>query len=332
MSEPNTSQSQEQALKQLPVSWLKSLLISETRNKGLGGSDLAAVVGISPFKTPFDVWLDKTGQSEPEQEKPWLEWGNRLEPVIAKAYSDKTGVALIKNSVVFQHPKHSWFIGTPDYLRPTEPRGLDCKTSSGFSRDKWGEEGTDQIPDYYIVQAQWYMTLTGAHLWDIPVLIGGNDFRSYIVRHNEDLEDALLNAAEKFWTKHVLGETAPEMLPSTQAEQWLRRRFAKNREIMRKANAEEEGLASELLSVREGIETREKKKAEIEMKLKASIGPSEGIEGDFGKITWKSNKDSQKIDWEGIAKKLGAHLEIISSFTTTKSGARVLRVSDKNGE
>lgn len=184
--------------------WLK------LRRRGIGGSDVAAIIGISKWRTPLDIYNDKTEEGEPaddqEEDNPSMEWGRRLEPVIREKYADATGFRVSKPNAMFVNTGHPFMIADVDGICE-DGRILECKTAR--SGKDWGEEGTDEIPQYYQTQVQHYMAVLGAPVCDVAVLIGGSDFRIYTVRRDQELIDLLINDEEEFWEKHVVPGIPP---------------------------------------------------------------------------------------------------------------------------
>lgn len=171
------------------------------RRGGIGSSDAAALLGISRWSTPYSVYLDKTGQLPDLPPNPAMEWGNRLEEAIATAYAERTGERLEDTTHrVFQHPTHPWMLATPDRL--TEGgRVVEVKTASAWSADEWGEPGTDEVPDVYLVQVNHQLAVLGLEQADVAVLIGGQDFRVYHVARNDRLIRHLIAVEESFWDR-----------------------------------------------------------------------------------------------------------------------------------
>lgn len=194
---------------QARIDWLKG------RQTGIGGSEIAAIVGLNQFKTPMQIWESKVNPivednatSEPAY------WGNTLEEVVAKEYAKRTGRKIQRVNTQMRHPIFSFAIGNVDraVINPdisgnvrwkdgklTTDRILECKTANGFMAKQWGEAGTDSVPDSYLIQCQWYLGITGASVCDLAVLIGGQDFRIYTINRDDELIDDLLNQGAAFW-------------------------------------------------------------------------------------------------------------------------------------
>lgn len=170
----------------------------ESRRLGVGGSDVAAILGLSKYKSPYQLWLDKTGRSDLEDStiEPAY-WGNMLEDIVAKEYAKRNGVKIQRVNATIRNPEHEWMIANIDraIVNPdisgnvrikggklTTDRILECKTANQYLAKLWGDEQSEQVPDYYLTQVQWYMGNTGASMCGLGVLIGGQKFRSYQVQ------------------------------------------------------------------------------------------------------------------------------------------------------
>ncbi len=201
------------------IDWLKQ------RQSGIGGSEIAAIVGLNQYTTPMQVWESKVNPivednatSEPAY------WGNTLEEVVAKEYAKRTGRKIQRVNTQMRHPDFGFAISNIDraVINPdisgtvrwkdgklTTDRLLECKTANGFSVKQWGEVGSDQVPDSYLIQCQWYMGVTGASICDLAVLIGGQDFRIYTINRDDELINDLLLQGAAFW-ELVKNNIAPD--------------------------------------------------------------------------------------------------------------------------
>jgi len=197
--------------------WLK------LRMNGLGGSDIATALGMNPYKQPIELWYEKTGKLEPEDlsDKQHIEWGNRLEDVVAEAYTDKTGLKVRrKNFMVFDENDPHLYANI-DREVVGQNRVLECKTAGAFARrDEWGPGNTydeagglnevdTQVPASYLMQVSLYMHVLGKDTADLAVLIGGNDFRMYSFMKDNELTDLMLQGAREFWALVEQGVAPP---------------------------------------------------------------------------------------------------------------------------
>ena len=147
----------------------------QTRKTGIGGSDIAAILGVSKFKTALDVFLSKT-TDQPEQQGEHLYWGHALENPIIDRFVQDTGALVIRQPETRQHPDYEWAIANADALimnGDTIEAILEIKTSSAFKSREWGADDTDEVPIEYIAQVQWYMWIYDVQEAYLAALIAG---------------------------------------------------------------------------------------------------------------------------------------------------------------
>ena len=179
-------------------------MITEQQRKDrvnyIGGSDVAAILGISPFKTSYQLYLEKKCLVDSSyEETPFQYWGSTLEPVLVQEF-EKRNFVNIKTEIDTQwHPVYSFLRGNIDGWIPELNAIFEAKTTSAYNSDKWGEPGTDQIPPEYLVQVAFYCAVMGCECAYIAVLIGGNDYREYKYTRNEELETKIITSACEFW-------------------------------------------------------------------------------------------------------------------------------------
>ena len=174
----------------------------QQRRTGIGGSDVAGILGISPWATPLDVWRQKVLGDQADESEP-MRWGSLLEPIIRREAELRIGESVTEGHLVVAD---DWRFGNIDGLVGADAI-LECKTARDSS--EWGQEGTDEIPDHYLTQVAWYLSVTARSLAHVAVLIGGSDFRLYRVGRDLRLEGAILERVERFWRDHVRTEVPP---------------------------------------------------------------------------------------------------------------------------
>lgn len=152
----------------------------EYRKKGIGGSDVAAIMGISPFATIRDLFYNKTGVQpviQEEEESNWVakEVGHRLEDLVAEIFSKKTGLEVFPVRVMFRHPLYPFMLADVDFF-VRMPDGtfaiLECKTCNYNAKDKWADEG---IPAHYVLQVRHYLSVMNMQKAFIACLYGNNE-------------------------------------------------------------------------------------------------------------------------------------------------------------
>jgi putative phage-type endonuclease len=169
----------------------------EERRTGLGGSDAAAALGLSPWQSPFDLWEEKTGLAPPvEQNEPML-WGKLLEDTIRREYARRTGLEVTYRKDMIRHPARPWMFAHLDGEIAPQRKILEVKTA----RDArgWGEPESDDIPRHYLIQIHHCLAVTGAEACDVAALIGGQDFRIYQVARDREIEEQLIDGEAAFW-------------------------------------------------------------------------------------------------------------------------------------
>ena len=183
----------------------------QARSKGIGGSDVAALLGLSNWKTPIDLWAEKTGHKAPEDigDKEFVHFGLVLEQIVAKEFEVRTGKKVRRKLKTVTHPKFDFMRANIDRDIVGERAGLECKCASAWLQQHWGETGTDDFPLYYLTQCVHYMEVFDYDRWYCAVLIGGNEFRWYVIERNAELADNLIAKEAEFW-RLVLSKSPPD--------------------------------------------------------------------------------------------------------------------------
>jgi len=284
------------------------------RKKGIGGSDVAAILGISPFKSALDIYNDKISEliKKDNEENNSLIFGKILEPVILDFYLKKTGEKLSKFDQII---KKEFMIASLDGMTESG-KVIEIKTSR---TDKgWGEEGTSEIPIYYTSQVQHYLMVTGCKSADVAVLIAGSDFRIYHIEENKELQNLLFEKEKKFWDM-VCNRIPPE--PTTHEDLKNLYPFSNQNSIEATYDIFEKiGL---LASLNSNLKELEKRIDDIKLELKLFMKENESIS--FNNdilITYKTSKGRESIDWKNIAEGLlneikdfgGQFLEIVNEI------------------
>lgn len=176
------------------------------RATGIGGSDIAAILGLSPWQSRFSLWHQKNGLVSGAPINKEMLWGHRHEDTIARWYRDTHPDVRVSRTGTWRNHERPWQLANPDRLI-TGKRVLEIKTDR--SGDGWGRSGTDEIPVYYRAQVLWYLDCLGWETADVAVLIGLSDARVFTVRWTESEARVMRDAAEKFWTSLKDGVPPP---------------------------------------------------------------------------------------------------------------------------
>lgn len=267
----------------------------EWRKQGIGGSDAAAIAGLSKWKSPVEVYLEKVGEIEPGEPGEAAYWGIALEDLVAQEFTKRTGLKVRRRNAILQHPEHKFMIANIDREIVGQRSGVECKTTSAFNDGQW--EG-DRIPDVYTIQCQHYMAVTGYPSWYIAVLIGGQKFIQKRIDRDEEIISYLIKIESDFW-KLVESRTPPAVDGSESSTEVLNILYPKaeaGTEIRLPLDAE--ALIAEYEAAQADEKAASLRKDEAANKIKALLGTAEvGLVGER-KVSWKtvvSNRFDSKL-------------------------------------
>jgi putative phage-type endonuclease len=193
----------------------------ELRRSGIGGSDVAAICGLNPWRGPLTVYLEKVGQAPDREYTEAMELGEWLEDSIAQLFAKRTGYKVTNPGVMLRHPKHPYMLATIDRWVEDDsgkPGVLECKNVGERMAKEWAD---GEVPPYYVVQVQHYLCVTGAYYGWIAPLIGGNRLKPVRVERDERLIAELIEIESEFWNM-VVSHIPPAVDDSTDAERVLR--------------------------------------------------------------------------------------------------------------
>lgn len=275
--------------------WLKY------RTKGIGGSDVSIIAGINPFKSVHQLWLEKTGQIEPEEQgSEYTHFGTLLEPIVRKEFTERTGIKVRQKHMLLQSEEYPFMFADLDGVinEDGEMCIFEAKTASAYKQETW-EEG---VPAPYILQVQHYMAVTGAKKTYIAALVGGNHFFWHEIPRDEEMIGKIIAMEKCFWETHVVGGVEPVPDGSEATTNYFNSKFSSS-------NGQTIELPQEALSVCDEFDriSAEIKKLETEKNAAANLLKSYLKEAEIGivgerKITWKeifkSSLDTKRLKSE----------------------------------
>ena len=257
------------------------------RRTGLGGSDIAAVCGLSRFRGPFDVYADKTGQAAPLVDTPALYWGRVLEEVVAREWSKRHGQRIRRRAAMVRHPAESWMYAHLDFDIPGTDGVLEIKTAAHYAADKFGEQGSSEIPGEYLLQVQWELACAGKQTGHVAVLIGGRDYRDYEIARDDEIIGQLMTIGREFWFEHVQKGVPPDLDGSDAAGRYLAQRYPKDTGAEIEADEHLSGLMQDYVRLTAEVGDREQTKRLIGQQLQAAMGEATTLRGPFARATWR---------------------------------------------
>ena len=254
--------------------WLKE------REYGIGASEVGAVLGVSPYETPFSLWLKKTKQIPPEPENEAMLMGHMLEDVVAKRWEMETGEKVIKSSaadIIYVHPEYDFLRATPDRIVRGRKKLLEIKTTV-TSVDQ------DDIYPHWLAQVQFQMYVTGIHDADLAWLVQGRYFGYAHIQYDEEFADFIVERVKEFWNDSVIGGKEPELISVADFTM-------KGSDPGKKIDADDESIA-QLISLRKlnkQISDAESDAESLKDSIKLYMGEAESIISNGETLaTWKS--------------------------------------------
>jgi putative phage-type endonuclease len=264
----------------------------QERMLGIGGSDMPIILGLSTYKTPYQLYLEKIGLVKTDNEMTDFQyWGHALEDVVRKEFAKRNNVT-VESPDTIVHPFHECMRGNVDGFIPEWNAILEVKCSASWMGSTWGEDGSDVIPMQYLVQVAHYCAVSNADCAYIAVLIGGNDYREYKYTRDLELEEKIINAAKTFWDC-VQNKTPPA--PINQVD--LRLMFPKHNPEKTVTVAPD--IKENLITLSE-TKLKIKQLSEVEEQYKFNImqfmQDAECLVNDDGVpiVSWKANKKGSR--------------------------------------
>ena len=257
------------------------------RKLGIGGSDASIVCGISRYRSPVELWMNKTGQLPDEEAGEAAYWGTKLEALVREEFTMRTGIKVSLVKQILQSEEHPFMLANLDGVCEHPDHGpciFEAKTASAYKSGEW----EDTIPDEYMIQVQHYMAVTGYAGTYIAVLIGGNTFKWKFVERDEELISTIIQLETDFWN-HVQEGNPPSLDGSGASAKFLAERFPDSvpkSQIMLPDDAVK--LIQQYDEACEQLEVITEQKQKAENLLKQMMGENEIGPVDGRTITWKS--------------------------------------------
>lgn len=256
----------------------------EARDLGLGGSDCAAALGLNKWKTPYQLWAEKTGIAAPVEENEAMRWGNLLEDIIANEFGDRTGLIPRKNTKLFVSNAYDWLRATPDFFVTDGGvvGGVQVKNTSAYLAHDW--EGG--IPDAVHCQVMHEMAVTGLTFTYVVALVGGNKLVWHRIERDEAIIHALIGKLEAFW-ELVQTKTPPPLSSGdsdTMSALYPESTAAKHITLSQGYDA----LCQEYLDAKRFEKAATERVDELAARLKAEVADAESARAGKFEITWKT--------------------------------------------
>ena len=266
----------------------------EFRKSGLGGSDAASVLGYSPFKSTYELWAEKSQLIEPEDisNREAVEWGKRLEDVVAQKFADEHSELDIKNfTYCYVSNEYPFMFASLDRVA-TDADGnkyvVEIKTTNAF-----GDDWADGVPIYYEAQVYHYLAVTGFKGAYVACLTGGNKYQEYYITAQESVIDYTVECEKAFW-QQVINGIEPALTPNGNDARALFLMHGDAGDTVVPADDNEliDQLAYDIAVLRAQIKSDEAKKKLLENNMRQIIGDNRGIMSDVYRILWTRSETS----------------------------------------
>jgi putative phage-type endonuclease len=302
---------------------------AKARRRGLGGSDVAAACGLSPWTTPYQLWLEKTGRVAPEPDEAGAErmrWGTLLEPVLLREWDDRNPAYILTGGAgLYADAAYPWMLATVDGLAWNPDQTLagvvEAKTGNHRALAQWAE---DETPVYYVTQVQWYLRILGAPRAFVCALLDTSTYVERVIERDEDLITSLIDVAAEFWD-FVVHDEPPPVDGSETTRRTLARAWAHAGEVVELDRSWLKDVEHRA-ELTETIGLLEAERAVIDNRVRAAMGAAEVavIDGQRVASHKAPAKPSRSCAYDQLADE---HPELYAQYVTEKPASRRLLYS-----
>ena len=284
------------------------------RKGGITGTDAGAITGMNPYVSAFQVYQDKISDTFSDEDNESMRQGRDLEEYVAERFCEATGLKVRKANGIYQNEDHPIMLADFDRLIVGQKAGLECKTVSPYSSDKWKE---DAIPLHYQMQVQHYLAVSGFDCWYIAALIFGKDFIVHKIERDEELINNLISIEEYFWNNYVVPRNMPDPDGTERCSELISKMYGKaerEKEVELYGFKDALERRGELIKL---IEKLDREKSAIEQKIKLEMQEASYANADGYKISWTAF-DSRRLDTKKLKEEQPDIFEKFSKTTTNR--------------
>jgi len=300
----------------------------EVRKGGIGSSDAAAAVGLNPYKSQLELWMEKTGRASSNGEHAGFDdpryWGTLLEPYVAIAYQQKTDRRVRKVNAVLQHPSFPFMLANIDreVVGCPEVQILECKTAGEFGARLWREG----VPEYVQIQVQHQLAVTGKAAADVAVLLCGQQMEIFRIPRDEDVIARLIVLEARFW-EYVESDTPPPADGSESSARALRQLYPGGGDTLDLSeNPRLSQVLADLRALRSELDAKGRQAESLKQALQEAMGDASRAVFATGEVTFKRAKDSTQLDTRRLAQD---HPDIAARYTVPRPGSRRFVIVDE---
>ena len=294
------------------------------RKGGIGSSDASSAVGLNPYKSQLQLWMEKTGRDgnlpkvDPNDETSPMYWGTLLEAIVAAHYTKRTGHKVRRINAVLQHPKEPWMLANLDreVMGAPDVQILECKTA-GLNGSRLWKEG---VPEYIQLQVMHQLAVTGKQTADVAVLICGQELQIHRIERDNSMIAKLIELERQFW-RYVELDQQPPADGSDSADTALRCLYPQDngQTLDLTQDTEMSATFSDLMAVRQLLTQNSQLEAQLKQRIQQCMGEATKALFDWGAVTWKRSKDGSGLDIEQLVKD---QPELAQRYAIVKPGSR----------
>ncbi|WP_298236526.1 YqaJ viral recombinase family protein [uncultured Azohydromonas sp.] len=288
------------------------------RRTGVGASECAAALGLSPYQTRFELYQVKRGEAPEPEDNLAMRFGLAAEPFILSEFQRA-------------HPD-DLLVVAPDTMRRGRlfahldawvPGRFTVQAKTARTRNGWGESGSSDIPQHYLLQVQQELLLSGEAVSFVPVLFGGADYDEFVVEADRELQELIEDGIADFWALVERGEPPEPVTLDDMLERFGRASRAE--QVM--ADAEVLRAARELHAIKAQREQLDATEAALKARLMGALGEADTLVDATGQTlaTWKATKPARRFDAAAFE---AAHPALYREFLRTGEPGRQFRLKD----
>ena len=292
------------------------------RKGGIGSSDAASAVGLNPYKSQLQLWMEKTGRDgnlpKVDPNDGPMYWGTLLEPIVAAHYTKRTGHKVRRINAVLQHPREPWMLANLDreVMGSPDVQILECKTA-GLNGSRLWKEG---VPEYIQLQVMHQLAVTGKQAADVAVLICGQELQIHRIERDDSMIAKLTELERQFWRYVELDQQLPAD-GSDSADIALRCLYPQDngQTLDLTQDTEMSAAFSDLMAVRQLLTMNSQLEAQLKQRIQQCMGEATKALFDWGNVTWKRSKDGSRLDIDQLLKD---QPELAQRYAMVKPGSR----------
>ena len=285
-----------------------------TRRQGITGTDAGAITGMNPYVSAFQVYQDKLSTDIQEADNEAMRQGRDLEEYVASRFMEATGFKVRRANAIFQNEEHPAMLADFDRLIVGQKAGLECKTVSPYSADKW-KNGA--IPLHYQMQVQHYLAVSGFDCWYLAAVVFGKEFIIRKIERDEELIQYLITIEERFWKEHVLAHVMPEPDGSNSCSEAIAHLYFKSNGAKSVQLLGCSGLLDRRQELSDLIDKMEKERTVIDQKIKLQMQDAAYGTAAPYRVSWISS-DTTRLDTKRLKAEQPSIYSQYSKTTTSR--------------